>query len=131
MGKEATLPWVGAAVVFAALSYACVAHAVDLAASQQQFLTSCGVCHTAVEGEPTRQGPNLHTVYGRKAGTLPDFKYSDALKNGNWVWNEATLDAWIEDPQAAHPGTFMNYRQANPEKRRLVIDYLKSLAKSE
>jgi cytochrome c len=139
MGKRATLPCVGAAVVFVALPYASAAKAaddaaksaVDLTAAQQQFLTSCGVCHTAVEGEAPRQGPNLHTVYGRKAGTQPDFKYSDALKNGNWVWNETTLDSWIEDPQAAHPGTFMNYRQANPQKRKLVIDYLKSLAKAQ
>jgi cytochrome c len=132
MGKRATLRIVtGAAmmVACAATSYDPPANAVDLAAAEQQFKTSCGVCHTVVEGDPPRQGPNLHNVYGRSAGTLAEFKYSAALKNGGWKWDEATLDPWIEDPQAAHPGTFMNYRQSNPEKRKLVVDYLKSLAK--
>jgi cytochrome c len=132
MGKWAT-PWhfARAAIVVAcaAASHSPAAKAVDLTAAEQQFKTSCGVCHTAVEGEPARQGPNLHTVYGRGAGTLADFNYSAALKNGGWRWDEATLDPWIEDAQTAHPGTFMNYRQANPEKRKLVIEYLRSFAK--
>jgi cytochrome c len=132
MDKRTTLrivTGVATGFVWAAASYDSRAKAVDLAAAEQQFKTSCGVCHAAVEGEPPRQGPNLHNVYGRSAGTIADFKYSPALKSGGWVWDEATLDPWIEDPQAAHPGTFMNYRQANPEKRKLVIEYLKSLVK--
>ena len=138
MAKKAALRCVtGAAIVLGcgAPSYLFVlslaaADAADLAAGEQQFKTSCGVCHTAVEGEPPRQGPNLHSVYGRRAGTLAGFNYSAALKNGGWTWDETTLDPWIENAQAAHPGTYMNYRQANPEKRKLVIDYLKSLATS-
>jgi cytochrome c len=100
----------------------------DPGPGEKQFLTSCGVCHTAEKGGGTRQGPNLFGVYGRKAGTLPGFNYSAALKNGGWVWDETTLDVWITNAQAAHPGTVMNYRQANPEKRKLVIEYLKSLS---
>ena len=97
-------------------------------AGQRQFLTSCGVCHTAEKGGGNRQGPNLYVVFGRRAGTLPDFAYSAALKNGGWVWDERTLDPWIANAQAAHPGTVMNYRQTNPAKRKLVIEYLKSLS---
>jgi cytochrome c len=132
MGRWATPRHIAGAaivVVYAAASHSTAAKAVDLTAAELQFKTSCGVCHTAVEGGPPRQGPNLNSVYGRSAGTLADFKYSDALKNGGWRWDEATLDPWIEDPQTAHPGTFMNYRQSNPEKRKLVIEYLRSLAK--
>jgi cytochrome c len=50
------------------------------------------------------------------------------LKTGGWTWDETTLDPWIENAQANHPGTFMNYRQADPAKRQLIIQYLKSLA---
>lgn len=107
------------------------APAGDAQAGQRQFLTSCGVCHTAEKGGGNRQGPNLYGVFGRRAGTLPDFAYSAALKNGGWVWDEQTLDPWIANAQAAHPGTVMNYRQANPAKRKLIIDYLKSLSASQ
>ncbi|ACB96765.1 c-type cytochrome [Beijerinckia indica] len=105
------------------------AKAEDAEKGKQQFLTSCGVCHTAEPGAGNRQGPNLAGVYGRKVGSIADFNYSPALKSGTWVWNETTLDPWLTNSQEAHPGTFMNYRQANAEKRRLVIDYLSSLSK--
>ena len=102
--------------------------AVELEAAQKQFLTSCGVCHTAAPGEAHRQGPNLHGVYGRAAGSLADFAYSQVLKAGGWTWTAETLDPWLENAQAAHPGTTMNYLQANADKRALIIEYLKSLS---
>jgi cytochrome c len=122
----------GAAGLVACAAIFCTStvQAVDLALAEQQFLTSCGTCHTTAEDAPLRQGPNLHSVYGRRAGTLPDFKYSTVLKSGGWTWDEATLDPWIENAQAAHPGTFMNYRQSDPAKRQLVIQYPKSLVQT-
>lgn len=105
-----------------------VAQEADLEAAKKQFLTSCGVCHTVEPGAPPRQGPNLHGVYGRKAASLPEFTYSDALKGVDWTWDDATLDPWIENAQSVRPGTVMNYRQADPAKRKLIIAYLKSLS---
>jgi cytochrome c len=105
-----------------------LALADDTDPGRKQFLTSCGTCHTTDKDGVNRQGPNLFSMYGRKAGTLEGFAYSDTLKAGGWVWDETTLDVWITDAQAAHPGTVMNYRQANPDKRKLVIQYLKSLS---
>jgi len=90
-------------------------------------LTSCGTCHVAESGAPDRQGPNLFGVYGRKAGTLTGFKYSDILKAGGWVWDETTLDPWMENAQAVHPGTIMNYRQRDADKRKLILEFLKTL----
>jgi cytochrome c len=111
-------------------AYAAVgsAAALDIEAARQQFLNSCGTCHTLDAGEPHRQGPNLHDVYGRAAGTLADFPYSATLEASGWTWTEETLDPWLENAQAAHPGTTMNYRQADPAKRSLIIELLKSLA---
>jgi cytochrome c len=117
-----------ALIIALALGLSGPAMAMDLEAAQKQFVTSCGVCHTLGAGEPHRQGPNLHDVYGRTAGTLPDFKYSEALNAGDWSWTAETLDPWLENAQAAHPGTTMNYRQRDPEKRALIIELLKSLA---
>jgi len=101
---------------------------VDLEAARRQFVTSCGTCHAVEAGAPARQGPNLNGVYGRRAGTLPDFRYSPALQGADIVWTEATLDPWIENAQAMRAGTIMNYRQADPAKRRLIIAFLKSIS---
>jgi cytochrome c len=101
---------------------------VDLAKARQQFLNSCGVCHTAEKGGANRQGPNLHDIVGKAAAERPDFKFSEPLKSSGLVWDEATLDRWIEDAQAMRPGTIMAYRQRDPERRQLIIAYLKSLS---
>ena len=118
------------AILSMALLVACGsagARAQDLEAAKAQFLKSCGTCHSADPNSPPRQGPNLATVYGRKAGTFPGFNYSAALKDGGWVWDDAALLAWMENPQALHPGTVMNYRQRDPDKRALTLEYLKTL----
>lgn len=64
-------------------------------------------------------------VYGRRAGSVPDFAYSEALKKSGIVWNEATLNAWLTDPQRLVPGQQMNYSVPNPQDRADVIAYLK------
>jgi len=116
-----------AAVVWSAV--ACPpAGATDLEAARQQFLKSCGVCHAVDATEPDRVGPNLHGIFGRTAGSRPGFAYSETLKGGGWVWDAAALDRWIEDAQEAHPGTFMSYTQADPDKRALIIEFLRSEA---
>jgi len=118
-----------AAGVVAGVPSGCTgASAADLEAARQQFHKSCGTCHTAVPGEANRQGPNLYGVFGRPAGSITGFAYSDALKGGGWIWDEAALDHWIENAQEAHPGTVMSYAQSDPDKRALVIAFLKSQA---
>lgn len=106
----------------------CLADEVDLAAAETQFKKSCGTCHTVDPAAPPRQGPNLFGVVGRPAGSLEGFKYSPALLAGKdgIVWDEASIDRWITDPQAMIPGVVMLYKQADPEKRRLVIEFLKT-----
>ena len=104
---------------------------VDLAAAGKQFITSCGVCHAVEPKAEIRQGPNLATVFGRKAGVLAEFPaFSDAIKKAGadgLVWNDETLDKWITGPGDMIPGVMMPYAQSDPAKRKLVIAYLKSL----
>ncbi len=104
------------------------ADGVDPVAAEAQFKKSCGVCHIAAADGAPRQGPNLFGVVGRAAGGLADFKYSPAFaKSGaGIVWDEGTLDRWLADPQSVIPGSVMLYKQADAEKRRLVIEYLKT-----
>lgn len=109
---------------------ACVAAGAGAAdPAEVQFKKSCGTCHSVDPAAPPRQGPNLYGVVGRPAGGLEGFKYSPAFLAGKdgIVWDEAALDRWITDPQAMIPGAIMLYKQADPEKRRLIVEYLKTI----
>lgn len=107
---------------------AALADAVDLAAAEAQFKKSCGTCHVATTDAAPRQGPNLFGIVGRAAGAMPGFTYSPAFVagDGGIVWDEGTLDRWLTDPQSVIPGAIMPYKQADPDKRRLVIEFLKT-----
>jgi cytochrome c len=97
-------------------------------AAEAQFKKSCGTCHVAVAEAPQRQGPNLFQVVGRPAGSVAGFKYSPAFMAGKdgIVWDAATLDRWLADPQSVIPGAIMPYKQADEAKRHLIIEFLKS-----
>ena len=73
------------------------------------------------------EGPRLRGVYGRRAGSTQDFQYSDALKNAKITWNEDLLDKWLTDTESLVPDNDMSFRVPNPDERRDVIAYLKSL----
>jgi cytochrome c len=85
----------------------------------------CQDCHSLDKNDV---GPRHRGVYGRKAGSLPDYRYSDALKNANVVWDEKTLDQWLADPQKFLPGSKMFYHLDSGQDRADVIEYLKTRA---
>jgi cytochrome c len=97
-------------------------------AAEAQFKKSCGTCHVAAADAPPRQGPNLFQVVDRPAGSVAGFKYSPAFVAGKdgLVWDAATLDRWIADPQSVIPGAIMPYKQADEAKRHLIIEFLKT-----
>lgn len=72
-------------------------------------------------------GPNLTGVYGRPAGTVESYKYSEAFLSvlRGMVWNASTLDVWLTSTQAWVPGVRMYYKQDDPEIRRKIILFLK------
>ena len=90
-----------------ALSPATV-QAQDLAAGEQSF-KKCLPCHAVGEGGANKVGPQLNGLDGRKAGTAPDYSYSDANKNSGMVWNEASFKEYIANPMAKIPGTKMAF----------------------
>jgi cytochrome c len=85
------------------------------------FEKRCTGCHALNQN---REGPHLAGVYGRVAGRVSGFDYSDALKKTHIVWNEQTLNQWLTDPQAMVPGTAMDFYVA-PGERADVIAFLK------
>jgi len=89
------------------------------------FVNQCGTCHTLSAKDPVRQGPPLAGVFGRRAGSVPGFKYSAGFVQVDFVWDAQRLDAWLTKPQAVIPGSVMGYSQANPAIRHSIIDWLK------
>ncbi len=99
----------------------------DAAAGKTLFGQKCGICHAPVEGQ-NKIGPSLWGVVGRKAGTLPTYTYSDAMKNANRTWDAATLDDYLTAPRQKIPGIKMIFAGL-PEQsdRQNVVAYLATL----
>jgi cytochrome c len=72
-------------------------------------LQMCKICHAFDAAGGNRVGPELHGVFGRKAGTLPGFAFSDAMKDSGIVWNDQTLAKFLRDPQGSLPGNRMSF----------------------
>jgi cytochrome c len=96
----------------------------DLANGEAKFAL-CKSCHTIAPGGGNMTGPNLYGIFGRKAGTAPDFNYSDAVKAAGFTWEFHHLDSWLSDPRGFLPGTkmtFMGFK--DPKDRTDVIAYV-------
>lgn len=86
----------------------------------------CRACHSLEAGGANKVGPNLHGVFGRKAGLAPGFGYSEAFTQASIVWSAETLDAWLARPSDFLPGNrmvFVGIRK--PEDRANLIAFLK------
>ncbi len=105
------------------------AHAAEPAAAVRGkaiFETRCIGCHSLDRDD---EGPRLRGVYGRAAGTVPRFPYSDALKRAHIVWNNKSLEKWLSHPQTLVPGSGMPVYVTDAQERRELIAYLKANSK--
>jgi cytochrome c len=116
---------IGAA--FAALLLAAAsAEAADATRGKAVF-QRCAPCHGA-EGAGSENGPSLVGVIGRKAGTVEGFRYSPPMKRSGLTWDEATLTAFVADPQAVVKGTRMPFDGLkDPVDAADVVAYLATL----
>jgi len=96
----------------------------------QQLYSQCAICHQIGDGAINTIGPELTKIIGRKAGVHPDYRFSDSLIGAGadgLVWDEATLDRFLENPRDLIPGTKMNYRgMRDDDDRAALIAYLAS-----
>ena len=98
----------------------------DAKAGRVLFQDRCVACHSA---QPTRKpAPLLEGVYGRRAGTAPNYAYSAALRSASVTWDAQTLDKWLTDPPAFIPGVNMQAQVTAAPDRQNVIAYLKSIS---
>jgi cytochrome c len=87
---------------------------------------ACATCHAT--DHANRVGPGLEGIIGRKAGTVPGFDYSDAMKKSGIIWDTKVLDAYLESPQKVVPGNRMPYAGLKDTTDRAdLISYLATL----
>lgn len=92
----------------------------------RRVFARCRACHTITEGGPNMTGPNLYGVFGRQAGAHPDYNYSDAVKQADFIWDGERLDHWLENPRTFLQGTKMSFAGIpDAQDRRDVIAFLK------
>ncbi len=85
----------------------------------------CAACHAVAKDAPHGLGPNLWGVAGTKAGELQGYEFSPAMKASGLVWDEATLDKYLENPRALVPGTKMSFAGiADATKRKELVTWL-------
>jgi cytochrome c len=89
---------------------------------REVFEKRCIGCHSL---DREKHGPRLRGVFGRKSGSIASFKYSDALKSANVIWDAASLEQWLTDPDKFIPDNDMDFRLSNSDERNDVIAYLK------
>ena len=114
----------------AALLAVAAAHAQegDAARGEQRF-RECAACHS-VEPGVNNVGPSLAGLFGRAAGSLPDFRYSAAMRKSGITWTPQTLDTFIADPQKRVPANRMPYAgMPDAGDRADLIAYLEKAAK--
>jgi cytochrome c len=87
------------------------------AAAGEKIFTQCKACHQAGPTAKNAVGPVLNGLFGRKAGTVQGYSYSEANKKSGLTWDEATFREYIKDPKAKIPGTKMVYAGLKDEKR--------------
>src|SRR5262249_44216514 len=94
---------------------------------QLVFNNACRTCHTLREGD-NRLGPSLHKIIGRKSGSLPNYGYSNAMKGADLVWDKATLDRFIANPDQIVSGNKMKPYGglASAEERAKIIAFLEA-----
>jgi cytochrome c len=117
------------AFIFAAagVGQAC---AQDAAAGEKAFLV-CKACHQVGESAKNAVGPVLNGLFGRKAGSVEGYNYSDANKNSGITWDDTTFTDYIKDPKAKVPGTKMAFAGIKDEKKiKDLIAYLHTFDKA-
>jgi cytochrome c len=94
----------------------------------EQIYGRCQACHDLARD---RVGPRHCGLFGRRAGSVPGFVYSPAMKGSGIVWNAQTLDRFLAAPMKAMPGTAMTYDGiADPAERADLIAYLEKAGRS-
>ena len=106
-------------------------------ASGEKVFKKCAACHAVGEGAKAKVGPVLNGLIGRTAGTNEEYasKYSKDMVEagaGGLVWNDETLNTYLENPKGMIKKTKMSFAGLKKEEDRAdVIAYLKTFTPAE
>lgn len=75
----------------------------------------CAACHAL---DSDRTGPRHCGLIGRRAGSVPGFSYSPAMRRSKLIWTEENLDRFLKSPVMAIPGTAMGYDGVKDDRER-------------
>ncbi|MEM7693840.1 MAG: c-type cytochrome [Pseudomonadota bacterium] len=100
----------------------------EMSNGERQFQRKCSVCHVLTGDTARKAGPTLDGVFGRRAGTLPGYTYSQTLRDSTIVWSPATLNALFDEgPDRYIPGSNMPLQRITREAdRRDLINFLEN-----
>jgi cytochrome c len=94
--------------IFALIALSKPVAGADAAAGDAVF-NRCKLCHSVDAAAGTKVGPNLHDIFGRKAGTVDGFKYSAAMRQSGVLWTDDTLTQYLRNPREFIPGNNMAF----------------------
>lgn len=98
----------------------------------ERVAKKCAACHNFDDGGRNGIGPNLWGVLGSPRAANADYSYSGALSDQGGDWGYAELEAFLESPKSATPGTKMSFGGIkDPEDRANLILYLRSVSDVE
>lgn len=105
----------------------------DIGAGKKVF-ARCGICHSLEPGVH-KVGPSLAGLIGRKIGSLPDYRYSEAFKAEESLWTVEKLDDFLADIAGSIPGnkmaSFYPAGVKDNKDRQDLIAYLLSLSNGQ
>jgi cytochrome c len=114
------------APVLLLLLQACTPSGLDAATGERVF-KQCASCHQVGANARAGFGPQLNGLFGRRAGSTPDFVYSDAMKASGIVWDERSLAAFVRDPHKVVPETKMRFWGIGDENQiKALLAYLRT-----
>lgn len=96
----------------------------DALHGKQLYAIRCAICHSI---EYNGVGPTHKNLIGRKAGSVPGYAYSSALKNSGVVWDEASLKQWLTEPEKFIPGQKMFISIPDAQDRADIVAYLREV----
>ena len=99
----------------------------DAVRGQRLFTERCSACHAL---DANKFGPMLGGVVGRKAGAVPGYNYSPAVRDADLTWSADILDRWLTDPRKLISGTKMPVRVLDASARRDIIVYLQTTGRN-
>jgi cytochrome c len=109
----------------------CSPSGTDAAAGARAF-QQCASCHQVGVNARAGFGPQLNGLFGRRAGSTPDFAYSEAMKRSGIVWDERTLAAYLRDPSKLVPGTKMRFWGIGDDNKiTALLAYLRTFQQAD